>query len=90
MTEQQEVAIAGIAFCGKTKTGRTVAVQEDQFTLLSHDFWGEPVTCGEVKIIRRKAGTVICWQCAFEQGVVNQTEEIRDKITENLLKTVPA
>jgi hypothetical protein len=89
MTGHQEKAVVGITFCGKTKTGRTVAIQEDQFTLLGREFWGEPTDCGEVKTIRRKEGRIICWQCAYEQGVVSQTETVRDKIIDSLLMSVP-
>jgi hypothetical protein len=83
-----ESIIQRIKSCGKPITGRTVALQEDWFTLLGLDFWQEPVVCGEKKTLRQKDAVVICWSCAFKQQLVSQSAEQHDRNIDAFLKSV--
>lgn len=82
------VEALGLKPCGKVTAGRTVAIQEDWFTLLGGNFWKGLITCGDKQFLRHKEATVICWQCAFTQGVVCESEEQRNEMIDSFLQSV--
>jgi hypothetical protein len=68
--------------CRKIVTGRTLAIQLEVIHFLPVNFWGvEPPECGDKRMFHDKDSLVLCWDCALEQGVVNETErQYNDKI----------
>jgi hypothetical protein len=72
--------------CHKRVTGKTLAVQSTAIHFLPADFWGaEPTGCGDSRVFHDKNSFVLCWNCAFEQGVVNETEKQYDDKMERVL-----